>query len=186
MENSPLPQAKKDNFILETIKFIVLALIIVGPIRLFIAQPFIVSGASMDPAFHDGQYLIVDQVSYRVGSPARNDVIVFRPPVAPKSYYIKRIIGLPGETVEIRGNEVIIKNKETPEGFKLPQPYVFADNQKIDNLTITLGPEQYFVMGDNRLASSDSRTWGPVSEDNIVGKPFMRLFPLQKFSFYPG
>ena len=186
MENNVIPQPKKENFILETIKFIILALIIVGPIRLFIAQPFIVSGASMDPTFHNGQYLIIDQVSYRLSNPARNDVIVFEPPVARDSFYIKRIIGLPGETVEIRGSDVYIKNAENPNGFKLEQPYVGNGNQKVDNLTITLGEDQYFVMGDNRIASSDSRIWGPITKDEIVGKPFLRLFPVSEIGFYPG
>mgnify|MGYP003393197178 CR=1 FL=1 len=177
---------QKESFIFETIKFIFLALIIVMPIRIFIAEPFVVSGASMDPSFHDGQYLIVDRISYRVSDPARGDVVIFEPPVDPDRYYIKRIIGLPTETIEIHGTNITVKNSEYPDGFKLDESFVSSDNQKYDELTITLKNDQYFVMGDNRKASSDSRIWGPVKRTAIVGKPALRLFPVNAISTYPG
>ncbi len=183
---NPHIEPKKENFIVETIKFIVLALVIVLPIRLWIAQPFVVSGASMDPTFGNGQYLIVDELSYRFQNPDRGDVIVFEPPIDPERYYIKRIIGLPGETIEIRDNSVIIKNNEYPEGFVLSEPFVYAGNEKVDNLSLTLKKDQYFVMGDNRKASSDSRVWGPITKKAIVGKPAARLFPIETISVYPG
>lgn len=177
---------KSENFVLETIKFIILALIIVLPIRLWIAQPFVVSGASMDPTFANGQYLIVDELSYRFQSPTRGDVIVFEPPVDQSKYYIKRIIGLPEETIQINGSTVTIKNQEHPEGFVLNEPFVYVGNEKVDSLSITLKKDQYFVMGDNRKASSDSRIWGPISKEAIVGKPAARLFPIGDISVYPG
>jgi signal peptidase I len=177
---------KKENFIVETIKFILLALIIVLPIRIFIAEPFVVSGASMDPAFHDGQYLIVDRLSYRFTEPARGDVVIFEPPVDPDKYYIKRLIGLPGETIEIHGTEITVKNAENPNGFKIDDSFVDTVNKKYDELSITLKEGNYFVMGDNRKSSSDSRIWGPIKRDAIVGRPAARLFPIQKVSIYPG
>jgi signal peptidase I len=124
------PQPKKENFFGEIAKFTIVALLVVLPIRLFIAQPFIVSGASMDPTFETGQYLIVDQLSYHVGNPDRGQVIIFKYPKDETKYFIKRVIGLPGETVIIDGTSVIIKNKQHPDGFKLIEPYISLNNRK--------------------------------------------------------
>src|SRR3990167_9889845 len=108
---------KIGSSLLDTIKFIVLALIIVTPIRMFIAQPFIVNGSSMDPTFATGQYLIVDEISYRFNEPKRGDVIVLRYPRDPKKFFINRIVGLPGDTVEIQEGVVTIKDSKNPDGF---------------------------------------------------------------------
>ncbi|MDQ3014571.1 MAG: signal peptidase I [bacterium] len=185
-ENPPAPAGKKENFWGEIIRFTIFALIIVLPIRLFIAQPFIVSGASMDPTFETGEYLIVDQLSYRLGNPERGEVIIFKYPKDESKYFIKRVIGLPGETIELEGTLVTIKNKQYPEGLKLAEPYITDNNEKEEYMTVTLKEGQYFVMGDNRRQSSDSRAWGTLSRNLIVGTPFVRLFPLNKVSVYPG
>jgi signal peptidase I len=177
---------KKESFWGEIIKFTLFALLIVLPIRLFIAQPFIVSGASMDPTFASGEYLIVDQISYRLGNPARGEVIIFKYPKDQTKYYIKRVIGLPGDTVVIDGTKVTIKNAANPEGFDLNEPYISFRNEKEDNMTVTLKDNQYFVMGDNRLQSSDSRAWGTLPRNLIIGTPFVRLFPFTRLSVYPG
>lgn len=140
----------------------------------------------MDPTFHDGQYLIVDELSYRFENPARGNVIVFVPPVDESKYYIKRIIGLPNETLIIKGTQITVKNNEHPEGFVLSQPYIASGEERNDDITITLGSNQYFVLGDNRYASSDSRIWGPITRDAIVGRPVVRLFPVQEVSVLPG
>ncbi len=154
-----LEPSEPENPIVEIIRFSIIALLIVIPIRMFVAQPFIVSGASMENTFHTGEYLIIDQVSYQLHDPERGDVIVFRYPKDPSKFFIKRIIGLPGETVTIEGAEVIIKNDTTPEGFALDEFYI--KSMKNENfLTEELGPREYFVMGDNRDQSSDSRIWG--------------------------
>ncbi|MBX4198453.1 signal peptidase I [Candidatus Parcubacteria bacterium] len=179
-------EVKRESFWGEIIRFTLFALLIVLPIRLFIAQPFIVSGASMDPTFENGEYLIVDQLSYRLNNPDRGEVIIFRYPRDETKYFIKRVIGLPGETVEIDGTEVTIKNKEHPEGLKLTEPYIIERNQKEEMMTVTLKDDQYFVMGDNRRQSSDSRSWGTLSRNLVVGTPFVRLFPLNRISVYPG
>ncbi len=181
------PKKKKSaGFFMEVIKFTIVAVIIVVPIRYFIAQPFVVSGASMDPAFETGEYLIVDQISYRFEDPQRESVVIFKYPKDPSKFFIKRIIGLPGETVEIHGKEVKIKNAENPEGFILTEKYVAINHEKQDDLTTTLGKSEYFVMGDNRSGSSDSRMWGPVDKKLLMGRPFVRLLPLSKMSFFPG
>ena len=183
---SPPPEQKHDNFFVEILKFAAIALVIVVPFRMFIAQPFIVSGASMSPTFETGQYLIIDQLSYQFEKPARGDVVVFRFPEDTSKFFIKRIIGLPGETVEIKGTDVIIKDPVTGNQFRLEEPYVKEANLRDDFLTVQLKQNEYFVLGDNRAASSDSRIWGPVPENMIVGRVLVRLLPLSQSGLFPG
>ena len=186
MPSAPQEQKpQQDSFIVEVFKFAILALIIVVPFRLFIAQPFIVNGASMDPTFKTNQYLIVDQLSYHFEQPERGDVVVFRYPNDPSKFFIKRIIGLPGEVVELANGSTTIIDPTTNERTLLEEPYLKTDRTD-DHLSITLSSDEYFVMGDNRSASSDSRVWGPVPRKNIVGKTFLRLLPLQQLGLYPG
>ena len=189
------------SFFKETLYIVVISLIIVLPIRAFIAQPYIVSGASMDNTLQSGNYLIIDEISFRFEAPKRGEVIVFKTP--PKGlelqklpltktvYYIKRIIGLPGETVEINGDEVKIFNTENPEGKVLAEPYVNIDKNVASpfsdiKLKTILNDGEYFVMGDNRHNSSDSRLWGVLPRANIVGKSFIRLFPFNEITTNPG
>jgi len=173
------------SFVGEILNFALIALLIVLPIRMFIAQPFIVSGASMETTFSSGEYLIVDQISYRFEEPLRGDVIIFRYPKDPSKFFIKRIIGIPGDVIEIKGNIVTLTNDTHPEGITLDEPYIreMAPNT---TLTETLGDSEYFVMGDNRNASSDSRMWGVLSRDKIVGKAFIRLYPFNTADVFPG
>jgi len=178
-------ETKTEHPILEIIRFSLIALIIVIPIRMFIAQPFIVSGASMEGTFHTGEYLIVDQISYYFNNPKRGDVIVFRYPKDPSKFFIKRVIGLPGETISIIGSAVTIKNKGNPNGFVLDEPYI-KSMKNGSNLTEILGDREYFVMGDNRDQSSDSRTWGVLQQGGIIGHALIRLFPPRQFSYLPG
>ncbi|MEI6580698.1 MAG: signal peptidase I [bacterium] len=168
----------------ELVRFAIIAIAVVVPIRIFIAQPFIVSGSSMVPTFENGQYLIVDELSYRLGNPKRDDVVIFRYPNDQKKFFIKRVIGLPNETVDIKGNEVTIINKEYPNGFKLDQPFV--KNISDSSTHFELKNNEYFVMGDNRPASADSRSWGAVPRNLMVGKAFLRLLPISKIDIFPG
>ncbi len=172
------------NFVWEITKFIFIAGAIVIPFRMYIAQPFIVNGASMLPTFENGQYLIVDQLSYHFEKPTRGAVIIFRYPLNQDLYFIKRVIGLPGETVSINGGGVVIKNKANPNGILLNEQYI--KYPKEDYLTFTLSATEYFVMGDNRDGSSDSRIWGPVDENLIIGRPLIRLLPVQTLDIFPG
>lgn len=184
-ENNPLARHSFFKEVRETVRFIFIALLIVVPIRFFIAQPFIVSGASMDPTFIDGQYLIVDEISYRFNEPARGDVVIFKYPKDPKKYFIKRIIGLPGETVVIdeHGN-VSVRQTWNDAVIALKEPYIrFSKNESAER---ALGADEYFVMGDNREGSYDSRMWGPVKRDLLVGKAFARLFPVTGIGIFPG
>ena len=173
------------SFIGEIIRFSLIALLIVLPIRMFIAQPFIVSGASMEQTFSTNEYLIVDQVSYRFEEPERGDVIVFRYPKDPSKFFIKRIIGIPGDTIDIDGNVITLTNETYADGVVIEEPYVLSMSPNT-TLTEILGDEEYFVMGDNRDASSDSRMWGVLQRDKIIGRAFLRLFPFTKLSVFPG
>lgn len=185
--NEPVvaPQPKKENTLLDIVRFSLIALIIVIPIRTFIAQPFIVSGASMENTFHTGEYLIVDQLSYELHKPKRGEVIVFRYPKDPSKFFIKRVIALPGETIIIEGSTVRISNPEYPNGFILDEPYIKSMENGTE-LTEVLGEREYFVMGDNRDQSSDSRYWGVLQEERIIGRAFVRLFPPSKLDYLPG
>jgi signal peptidase I len=154
----------------------------------------------MDKTLADGNYLIIDEISYRFQEPQRGDVVVFRVPeealalsnysLDKKMFFIKRIIGLPGETVEINGDGVKISNEKNPKGVALNEPYAFVDKLspyfKDIKKTIVLKSDEYFVMGDNRHNSSDSRFWGPLKKENIKGKTFLRLWPFNKISVTPG
>lgn len=176
-------QENKKSSFWETIKFIILAIVIVIPIRMFIAQPFIVSGSSMYPTFNNGDYLIVDELSYRLGEIERNDVVIFRYPEDPSKFFIKRVIGLPNESVSIQGSTITITNKEGQTTLSEP----FIQNQMTNGGTFyELKTDEYFVMGDNRNASSDSRSWGPVPRKLMVGQAFLRLFPVNNINYKPG
>jgi signal peptidase I len=169
----------------ELIFFALVSLAIVAPIRIFIAQPFIVSGSSMFPTFENSEYLIVDELSYRLGDPQRDDVVIFRYPNDTTKFFIKRIIGLPNDTIDIKGGVITITNKANLNGFTLKQPFI-KNPSTGDNIHFVLKDNEYFVMGDNRNASSDSRYWGAVPRQLLIGRAFLRLFPLNKIDILPG
>lgn len=184
---TPSPQPKHSGssvFFSELIRFVLIAVFVVLPVRVFIAQPFIVSGSSMDPTFSNGEYLIVDEISYRFEEPQRGDVVIFKYPNDPTKFFIKRIIGLPGERVIVSASSVIIQNDANPEGFKLDETYL--SHPTLGDMTVVLDDTEYFVMGDNRPASSDSRVWGPLERDFIIGRALVRLLPVTKAALFPG
>jgi len=168
----------------DLVKFVLIALIIVIPIRMFVAQPFVVSGESMFPTFNDGEYLIVDELSYNLGNPHRGDVIIFRYPNDTKRFFIKRIIGLPNEEISIKNGKITIINEENPDGFVLDEPYISEEFNT--NTTFKTNEGEYFVLGDNRNRSSDSRTWGVLSDKLIIGRAYLRLLPMKKIDYLPG
>lgn len=187
MENNVAPienRKQKGAFIWDLIKFCLISLALVLPIRIFVAQPFIVQGKSMFPTFDNGQYLIVDELTYRLEAPKRGDVIIFHFPNNVKEYFIKRIIGLPNETISIKDGKVLIKNTENPSGFSLTEPYI--SDALADMSPKTLSDNEYFVMGDNRDASYDSRAWGTLPSNLIVGRAFVRLVPFKDAAIFPG
>ncbi len=178
-----MPEVRRENFFIELLKFAVVAIIIVVPIRLFVAQPFFVSGESMVPTFENGQYLIVDELTYHFEAPQRGDVIIFRYPKDTSEFFIKRIIGLPGETVYVTPQGVSVK-KTDGTVVQLNESYVV--NQGNGEGTYVVPPGQYFVMGDNRPESSDSRSWGTVPQSDLIGRAIVRLLPFATIALFPG
>ena len=168
-------------FIWEILKIAIIALIIVVPIRAFVFQPFFVRGASMEPNFHNLDYLIVDEISYRFGEPQRGDVIVFYNPNDTSQRFIKRIVGLPGETIKIAKGEVLIK--QDSDFFVLDETdYLSQDTKTPGSREVLLEENQYFVLGDNRGLSMDSRSFGALDKEFIIGKSAFRLWPLSIFA----
>ena len=163
----------------ELSKIVLLVLLIVIPIRYFLFQPFIVRGASMEPSFQEADYLIVDQLSYRFRYPQRGEVIVFYYPDNPQKRHIKRIIGLPGEEVIIEEEEIFIE-KEGKE-IILEEEYLRLPRTTGES-RIVLEEDEYFVMGDNREASFDSRNWGSLPRENIIGKVYFQISLFDSFS----
>lgn len=173
-------------FFLDILETFIIAIGLFILIYNFLVQPNSVIGASMEPNFHENEYILTDKFSYRLGEPQRGDVVVFKYPKDESIDYIKRIIGLPGEEVLIKNNTITIFNAEHPEGFSLDESYlpqststsggpIFPENQK------TVIPyDSYFVMGDNRSRSSDSRIWGTVPEKDLIGKVIFRYWPVTK------
>ncbi len=189
------------SFLLEIVKVFILALVIITPIRVFLFQPFFVQGASMEPNFENGEYLIINELGYKetdigIGgkelfsvSPFKNlergDTIVFKYPKDPKQYFIKRIVGLPGEKVKVSNGKVYIFNKENPDGFVLDESgYLSKEITTPGDLVQQLSETEYFAMGDNRFYRHDSRAWGPLDEKFVIGKVLIRAWPLNRASIY--
>ncbi len=177
-------------FLIEIGKIIIVAVVIIFIVRYFLIQPFVVKGASMDPTFHDKEYLIVDEMSFRLRAPVRGEVIVFHPPQHTATgavgesdqYYIKRIIGLPGETVEVKDGKITISNTEHPNGIVLDESYETQTTGNPQKVVVPAG--QYFVMGDNRGASLDSRIIGTIPFENFIGRVWIRGFPLDRLGTF--
>lgn len=190
-----------DPFFVELIKIVFVSLLIILPIRTFIFQPFFVQGASMEPNFHEGEYLIVNELGYKKTKLSagkanlftvepfkefnRGDAVVFKYPLNPKKYFIKRIVGLPGERLEIRNGKVFIYNDDFIEGFELKESdYLPSYVETKGEEKFNLDQGEYVVLGDNRSHSSDSRAWGALSEDYIVGRVLLRAWPLTNLSIF--
>lgn len=178
MSDKTQKQSLREYF-LDLLKIIIISLAIILPIRYFIIQPFVVKGSSMEPNFSDGDYLIINEIGYRFQKPLRGDIVVFRYPKDLSQYYIKRIIGLPNEKVEIKNGKVKIYNSKNPEGVDLRESYLTVSLTP-GNLETNLSDNEYFVLGDNRFASSDSRVWGVLPRQNIIGKVWLRGWPVAK------
>jgi signal peptidase I len=173
-------------FVFELVKIVVISLVIIIPIRYFLVQPFYVKGASMEPNFYDHEYLIIDEISYRFKAPERGDIIVFRYPKNPQEYFIKRIIALPGEKVQMKDGQVHIYNDEYKDGFVLEESYL-EEGVKTYSLTdspVSLGEEEYFVLGDNRNSSKDSRSFGSVNKSFIIGQVIIRGWPFSRINLF--
>src|SRR3989338_7579978 len=166
------------DFVGEIFHIVIISLAIIVPIRYFLIQPFYVKGASMEPNFYDHEYLIIDELSYRFREPARGDVVVFRYPRDPSQFFIKRVIGLPGETVDLKDGIIVVRNDAHPDGFRLDEPYL--NEVTAGRKNVTLGEGQYFIMGDNRDESLDSRGFGPIHREAIIGRVWFRGLPVSR------
>lgn len=169
-------------FFLELIKVALLAGLTIGLIRYFLFKPFYVKGQSMEPTFYEHEYLIIDELTYRFREPERGEIVVFRAPGEQKDYYLKRVIGLPGERVKIEGRQIVISNSDYPQGIVVQEEYL--DEETLGSRTVTLAPDQYFVLGDNRSASYDSRQFGPIHRSAIIGRTWLRGWPFTRISTF--
>lgn len=164
----------------EIFEIVLISIFTVFIIRSFLVQPFLVSGASMEPNFSNGNYLLIDEITYRFRVPERGEVVVFRYPADPSTFYIKRVIGLPGERVIVRDGNVTIYNTAHPDGFPLKESYIPQGIQTLGNVDKTISADEYFVMGDNRYYSYDSRSWGPLPKKDVIGLVRLRLLPVSE------
>lgn len=167
-------------FVWEVFKVVVISLVIIVPVRYFLIKPFYVKGASMEPNFYDHEYLIINEISYRFDKPERGDTVVFRYPFDLSQYFIKRIIGLPGEKIKIAEGKVTIFNQANPQGAELQEDYLLPAMKTLGDVEVELSQTEYYVLGDNRIASLDSRAFGPVPRQDIIGKTLVRGWPLNR------
>ncbi len=173
------------EFFLETLKVIIIAGVTVFLVRYFLFKPFYVKGESMEPNFYENEYLIIDELSYRFREPARGEVVVFNYQSVQKDHFLKRIIGLPGERVKVADGKVTVYNEAHPEGVVLDETYLPDNLETYGERTVTLGPDEFFVLGDNRIKSLDSRRFGAIVRGQIIGRVLVRGWPLsraQKFT----
>lgn len=179
-----VPEKTSENGFWAVAKVVIISMVIVLPIRAFIVQPFIVQGASMEPTYYEREYLVIDELSYTLSDPKRGDVIVFRYPRNPSQFFIKRIIGLPGERVEIRGGDVYVRANKSADAMRLDEEYLPEDLKTSPDTITDLDEKEYFVMGDNRFHSHDSRQWGALDEKFIVGRSWIRLWPITRLGIF--
>ena len=174
--------ASASIFFLELVKIAILAGITIALVRFFLFKPFYVKGQSMEPNFYEKDYLIIDELSYRFREPQRGEVVVFKAPVTQEDYYLKRIVGLPGERVKVGDGKLVVYNDDYPQGVLVEE--IYLDETTPGSNMITLGPDQYYVMGDNRDASYDSRRFGPINKRDIVGRAWVRGWPFTRVSTF--
>ncbi|HSD12574.1 MAG TPA: signal peptidase I [Patescibacteria group bacterium] len=172
------------DFAGELLHVVVISLAIIVPVRYFLIQPFYVKGASMEPNFYDHEYLIIDEIGYRLNQPQRGEIVVFRYPNDPRQYFIKRIIGLPGERIKVSGGQVWVYNAEHPDGKVLDEHSYLGAIYTSGEKDVQLADDEYFLMGDNRGASLDSRSFGPVTRSFIVGRVWFRGWPPEKIKVF--
>lgn len=168
-------------FFFDILESIVVALAIFVVIYLFLYQPHQVKGGSMEPNFHDGEYILTDKISYRFGDPQLGDVVVFKSPQNKEIDYIKRIIGVPGDRVQLLKGVFYINGKKLEENYIPPENFLYGGSFLREGEEIVVPNNHYFVVGDNRPRSSDSREWGPIEKTDIIGRSFMRYFPFNRF-----
>lgn len=171
-------------FIIELIQVLAVSAAIVIPLRYFLVQPFYVKGASMEPNFYDHEYLFIDKISYRYHEPSRGDIVVFRYPRDQSQFFIKRAIGLPGETIEIANGKIKIYNKEHENGLLVDETGYLDQDYTASTKTVTLKSDEYYLLGDNRASSLDSRVFGQVKRALLVGRVWVRAYPFDRWKHF--
>jgi len=169
--------------IMETVVFVGSLFIVV---YLFVVQPNQIKGASMEPTFYNGNYIFTSKITYRLRKPERGDIVVFHSPRNKDIEYIKRIIGIPGDTILIKAPTVYVNGKPLSEPYISAQTTLIPGNFVEEGVPVEVPEDKYFVMGDNRPRSSDSREFGPVPSSSIVGLVFFRYFPADKIGSIPN
>ncbi|MCK5211512.1 signal peptidase I [Candidatus Parcubacteria bacterium] len=174
------------SFVFELVKIVVISLVIIIPVRYFLIQPFYVKGASMEPNFYDHEYLIIDEISYRFNEPERGDIVVFRYPRNPQEYFIKRLIGLPGDKIQIKDGHVYISNDDSPDWICLEESYLSlgVKTYGLSEEVVELGDDEFYVLGDNRNSSKDSRSFGPVNRSYVTGRVLLRGWPFDRIQLF--
>ena len=172
-------------YVLELGQVVIISLAIVLPIRYFLIQPFYVKGASMEPNFHDNEYLLTDKVSYRFGEPERGDVVVFKAPPTYKDEFIKRVIGLPGEEVMVKEGGIFVNGQKINEPYLDSGVITKSGNVTSEGKALTVPEGSYFVLGDNRDHSLDSRSIGFINKSDITGRAWVIYWPLDKAGNIP-
>lgn len=178
------------NFLLEFIQSIVLALSMFVVIYLFVAQPNEVKGSSMYPNFKDKEYLLTEKLSYQFGQPKRGDVVIFKAPAsepcaADECEYIKRVIGVPGDRVMVKEGDVYVNGAKLDQSFLPEMVYSSPGEYAQEGVEVTVPAGQYLCFGDNRPNSRDGREFGPIDRSLIIGKAFLKYWPLSAISFIP-
>lgn len=172
---------------LDLVETVAISLSIFLVVYLFLMQPHQVNGQSMIPNFQDGEHVMTDKISYKFREPMRGEIVVFHSPPAAGCVegtgcdFIKRIIGIPGDRVAVRENAIWINGEKLPEPY-IPSNFEILPGRATLDQEIYLAPDEYFVSGDNRPHSSDSRFWGPITKDEIVGRVFLRYWPVNEMS----
>jgi signal peptidase I len=178
------------RFTAELLKTVFIVVVLAYTVRTFVLQPFIVEGLSMYPQFHDRDYLLVDKITYKIKDVERGDIVVFRFPKDEAFNYVKRVIALPGERVQIKNSTITVFNTQHPEGFVLSEPYVSTGNTTLPSgntteATYEVPADSYFVVGDNRMGSSDSREWGELPKKDLIGRVLVLAYPFDRFGLAP-
>ncbi len=161
-----------------------IAVITVLLVRSYLVQPFLVNGASMEPNFSNNNYLLVDELTYRLREPKRGEVIVFKYPGDESTFYIKRVIGLPGERIEVKDGIIKVYDEVNLNGLTIKENYLPSGLSTRGDSSVTLKDDEYYVMGDNRAYSFDSRSWGPLNKKELIGLVRLRLWPITKVSAF--
>jgi len=166
--------------IFDFLQSVVVVMAVMVMIYLFIMSPQEISGQSMDPNFHNGEYILTNKIEYKIGDPKRGDIVIFKSPRNKEIDYIKRVIGLPGETIRLSNSTFFINGKKLDEPYLAPTVYTFGGSYLAENTDIVVPPGKYFVSGDNRPHSSDSREFGPIAKEDFIGKALLRYWPFSR------